>query len=73
MSGTKITMEAPKLTGFTRDNRAYKVTADAAAQDITNPTVLELTGIRGKMEMQSNGNSRHDGRRRRLQHQDRSS
>jgi lipopolysaccharide export system protein LptC len=56
VSGTKITMEAPKLTGFTRDNRAYTVTAEAAAQDFTNPTVLELTGIRGKMEMQNNGN-----------------
>jgi len=29
---------------------------EAAAQDMTNPTVLELTGIRGKMEMQNNGN-----------------
>jgi lipopolysaccharide export system protein LptC len=45
VSGTKITMEAPKLTGFTRDNRAYNVTAEAAAQDFTNPSVLELTGI----------------------------
>ena len=37
VSGTKITMEAPKLTGFTRDNRAYNLTAEAAAQDFTNP------------------------------------
>jgi lipopolysaccharide export system protein LptC len=56
VSGTRVTMEAPKLTGFTRDNRSYTVTAEAAAQDMTNPTVLELTGIRGKMEMQNNGN-----------------
>jgi lipopolysaccharide export system protein LptC len=55
VSGTKITMEAPKLTGFTRDNRAYNLTAEAAAQDVTNPTVLELTGIRAKMEMQDKG------------------
>jgi lipopolysaccharide export system protein LptC len=54
VSGTKITMEAPKLTGYTRDNRAYNITAEAAAQDITNPTVLELTGIRAKIEMQNN-------------------
>lgn len=53
VSGTKITMEAPKLTGFTRDNRAYNLTAEAAAQDITNPTVLELTGIRAKVELQN--------------------
>jgi lipopolysaccharide export system protein LptC len=56
VSGTKITMEAPKLTGYTRDNRAYTVTAEAAAQDLANPTVMELTGIRGKMEMQGTGN-----------------
>ncbi|MFL5086282.1 MAG: LptA/OstA family protein [Xanthobacteraceae bacterium] len=54
VSGTKITMEAPKLTGYTRDNRAYNITAEAAAQDVTNPTVLELTGIRAKIEMQNN-------------------
>src|SRR5262249_8187165 len=55
VSGTKITMEAPKLTGFTRDNRAYHVTAEAPAQEITNPTVLELSGIRAKVEMQNRG------------------
>jgi lipopolysaccharide export system protein LptC len=54
VSGTKITMEAPKLNGYTRDNRAYNITAEAAAQDVTNPTVLELTGIRAKIEMQNN-------------------
>jgi lipopolysaccharide export system protein LptC len=53
VQGTKITMEAPRLTGFTRDNRPYKVTAEAAAQDIANPTVLELSGIKGTTEMQS--------------------
>src|SRR5262245_8581598 len=53
VSGTKITMEAPKLAGFTRDNRAYNLTADAAAQDFGNPTVLELSGIRARIEMQN--------------------
>jgi lipopolysaccharide export system protein LptC len=53
VSGTKITMEAPKLTGFTRDNRAYNLTAEAATQDFTNPTLLELSGIRAKVEMQN--------------------
>jgi len=55
VSGTKITMEAPKLTGFTRDNRAYNLTAEAAAQDFTNPTLLELSGVRAQIELQSNG------------------
>jgi|SRR5262249_8036970 len=55
VSGTKITMEAPKLTGFTQDNRAYNITAEAAAQDITNPTIMELTGVHAKIELQSKG------------------
>ena len=37
VSGTKITMEQPRLSGFTRDGRAYEVTAVAAAQDVTKP------------------------------------
>ena len=35
--GTKITMEQPRIAGFTRDARAYEFTADAAAQDMTKP------------------------------------
>jgi lipopolysaccharide export system protein LptC len=52
ISGTKITMEAPKLAGFTRDARPYEFTARAAAQDLTKPDVLELKDIRAKIEMQ---------------------
>jgi lipopolysaccharide export system protein LptC len=52
ISGTKITMEAPKLAGFTRDGRPYEFTAHAAAQDITKPDVLELKDIHAKMKMQ---------------------
>lgn len=55
ISGTKITMEAPRLTGFTRDNRAYIVTADAAAQDFMKPEVIELTGVKANVEMQDKG------------------
>ena len=52
ISGTKITMAQPKLTGFTKDSRAYELTARAAAQDITKPDFVELTDIRAKIEMQ---------------------
>lgn len=55
IQGTKITMEAPRLTGFTRDNRAYIVTADAAAQDFMKPEVIELSGIKANVEMQDKG------------------
>jgi lipopolysaccharide export system protein LptC len=52
ISGTKITMEQPRMSGYTRDSRAYEFTAKAAAQDITKPEVVELQGIRAKVEMQ---------------------
>ncbi len=52
ISGTKITMEQPKLSGFTRDARAYEFTADAAAQDMTKPDIIELKNIRAKVQMQ---------------------
>ena len=51
VSGTKITMEAPKLAGFTRDNRPYELTARAAAQDIAKPGILELRDIQAKVQM----------------------
>jgi len=52
VSGTKITMEQPRLSGFTRDARAYELTADAAAQDLTKPDIIELKNIHAKVQMQ---------------------
>jgi lipopolysaccharide export system protein LptC len=52
ISGSKITMQQPRLVGFTKDGRTYAVNARAAAQDVTNPDVLELQDITGTMEMQ---------------------
>jgi lipopolysaccharide export system protein LptC len=52
VSGTKITMEAPRMAGFTPDGRAYEVTAQAAAQDLMNPTQVELQKINARIEMQ---------------------
>jgi lipopolysaccharide export system protein LptC len=52
VSGTKITMEQPRMSGFTRDGRAYEFTAHAAAQDLTKPDIVELRDIHGKLQMQ---------------------
>jgi len=52
ISGTKITMEAPRLGGFTRDGRPYDLTASAAAQDVMNPNVLELKNVHAHVAMQ---------------------
>jgi lipopolysaccharide export system protein LptC len=51
VSGTKITMEKPHLSGFTKDARAYELTADAAAQDLTKPDIVELHNIHAKLQM----------------------
>ena len=52
ISGSKVTMEQPRLSGFTSDARAYELSADAAAQDLTKPDLVELRNIHAKMEMQ---------------------
>jgi lipopolysaccharide export system protein LptC len=53
VSGTKITMEKPHLSGYTRDSRGYEVSADAASQDLTKPDLVELHNIRAKVQMQN--------------------
>jgi lipopolysaccharide export system protein LptC len=52
VSGTKITMEKPHLSGFTRDERAYELSADSARQDLTKPDLIELSHIHAKVQMQ---------------------
>jgi lipopolysaccharide export system protein LptC len=52
ISGTTVTMAAPRVAGFTRDQRAYDLTARAASQDITKPNLLTLQDLRAKVELQ---------------------
>lgn len=51
IKGTKITMQQPRLAGYTIDSRPYEFTAAAAQQDITKPDLVELQQIRAKVEM----------------------
>jgi lipopolysaccharide export system protein LptC len=44
-------MQQPRLTGYTTDSRAYEFSADAAAQDITKPNLLELDKLHARLEM----------------------
>ena len=48
----RSTWRQPTLGGFTRDGRPYELTARAAAQDLTNPAMLELKDVRAKVTMQ---------------------
>ena len=51
IKGTKITMQAPRLTGYTNDGRPYEFTANAAAQDIRKPDLVELDQLHATMGM----------------------
>src|SRR5262249_16161972 len=44
-SGTKITRNQLRLAGVPRASRRYDMLAQAAAQDITKPDMVELQGI----------------------------
>src|ERR1700737_2466914 len=52
VSGTKITMESPHLSGFTPDQRPYEMWAKTATQDITDPDHVELATLRAKVLME---------------------
>jgi lipopolysaccharide export system protein LptC len=51
IKGTKITMQTPRLTGYTSDARPYEFTAATAQQDITKPDFVELQQIHAKIAM----------------------
>ena len=52
VSGTKITMESPHLSGYTPDRRPYELWANAATQDLTDPDHLDLKTLRAKFLME---------------------
>jgi lipopolysaccharide export system protein LptC len=57
VSGTNVTMESPKLTGFKDDKRPYEVTASAATQDVRNPNFVELKDLRARIVTDDKGSA----------------
>jgi lipopolysaccharide export system protein LptC len=49
VSGTKITMESPHLSGYSADRRPYEMWAKTATQDVTDPDHVELKTLRAKL------------------------
>lgn len=49
VSGTKITMESPHLSGYSADRRPYELWAKTATQDVTDPDHVELKTLRAKL------------------------
>ena len=55
VSGTKVTMESPRLSGFRKGERGYEVTASAAQQDVRKPSIIELQAMRGHVATDDRG------------------
>ncbi|MBS7453030.1 LPS export ABC transporter periplasmic protein LptC [Microvirga sp. 3-52] len=55
VSGTNVTMESPKLTGFKNDNRPYEVTASAATQDVRKPDLVQLKDLKARIVTDERG------------------
>jgi lipopolysaccharide export system protein LptC len=62
VSGTKITMENPHLSGFSSDRRPYELRAKAAIQDLANPDHVELRTLRAKVVMEDRSTVTLDAR-----------
>lgn len=58
LSGSKITMDAPRLSGFREGTQPYEVTAASATQDVKNPSIVELNDITGQVQLDGGGKAR---------------
>lgn len=59
VSGTKVTMENPRLSGFRKGDRGYEVTAAAALQDVRKPSLIELQAMKGHLNTDDKGGLAH--------------
>jgi lipopolysaccharide export system protein LptC len=55
VSGTSITMQQPRMAGYTQDRRPYVVTARAATQDVTKPDTIKLLDLNATIEFKDGG------------------
>ena len=58
VSGSKITMEAPRLQGYKKDSRPYAVKATSAAQHIKTPHIIELSNLDADVAMGPDGSAK---------------
>jgi lipopolysaccharide export system protein LptC len=62
VSGTKVTMESPHMSGYTADRRPYEMWAKTATQDLTDPDHLDLKTLRLKVLMEDQSTVKLDAR-----------
>ena len=51
VKGNLLTMTTPRMSGYTRDNRVYRVEADIATQDLTRSNIVNMQGVRAQIQM----------------------
>lgn len=56
VSGTRIVMDSPRLTGFQGEGRPYEVIATEASQDVRTPHLIDLRDLRARITMDQAGN-----------------
>lgn len=52
LSGTRITMELPKMNGFRKDGKPYQVRARSGVQDVRHPKIIELNEIEARIQVE---------------------
>jgi lipopolysaccharide export system protein LptC len=62
VSGSKVTMESPHMSGYSTDKRPYELWAKTATQDLTDPDHLDLKTLRAKMLMEDQSTVTLDAR-----------
>lgn len=55
LSGSRVTMENPKLSGFRKDGKPYELVAKSATQDIRKPNEIDLFEMDAHVQMEANG------------------
>jgi lipopolysaccharide export system protein LptC len=51
VSGDRLTMELPRLTGFNKRQQSYNVTAKTASQRLTAPGLIDLSNLEAVISM----------------------
>src|SRR4030088_210199 len=62
VSGTKVTMESPHLSGYSPDQRPYELWAKTATQDLADPNHVDLKTLRAKVLMEDRSTVTLDAR-----------
>lgn len=58
ITGTKITMDLPKMNGYRKDGRPYDVRAARGIQDIRSPSIIHLEEVNSNFAMQDRSSAK---------------